>query len=63
MFGKLEAQLGADEARLARVQGFNPRVRGTCLVSGARSKGWGLVCEALFQSPCAGNMFGKRRSP
>ncbi len=42
---------------------FNPRVRGTCLVSctillmkALKTKG-----NKLFQSPCAGNMFGKFR--
>ncbi len=40
---------------------FNPRVRGTCLVSSGECA-WRVVrlCPAiLFQSPCAGNMFGK----
>ncbi len=37
--------------------GFNPRVRGTCLVSEKmRSK---VPAPSGFQSPCAGNMFGK----
>ncbi len=51
LFYKLEAQLG----------GFNPRVRGTCLVSTyGRAITW-LDLVPVFQSPCAGNMFGKRR--
>ncbi len=39
---------------------FNPRVRGTCLVSRAGDS-WGdaELDNAMFQSPCAGNMFGK----
>ncbi len=40
---------------------FNPRVRGTCLVSQCRdAQGADRdLPEQPFQSPCAGNMFGK----
>ncbi len=39
--------------------GFNPRVRGTCLVSFPLYHTHTRARVRLFQSPCAGNMFGK----
>jgi hypothetical protein len=41
-------------------RGFNPRVRGTCLVRATRRPQGVWPTRAAFQSPCAGNMFGKR---
>ncbi len=56
MFGKFST------LRLARQRaGFNPRVRGTCLVSSPLDKRTILQQSNMFQSPCAGNMFGKER--
>ncbi len=43
------------------LESFNPRVRGTCLVSYILHMPSGLLYVLMqFQSPCAGNMFGKR---
>ncbi len=39
--------------------GFNPRVRGTCLVSKPGARRLVRPRGRAFQSPCAGNMFGK----
>ncbi len=41
------------------LRGFNPRVRGTCLVSVTLPCGVKRKEGGGFQSPCAGNMFGK----
>ncbi len=60
MFGKVD--LKSAQERLNKYIGFNPRVRGTCLV---RSCNMRLTrsptsrSRRRFQSPCAGNMFGK----
>ncbi len=56
MFGKELPNLRA--RWLERQGGFNPRVRGTCLVSAAKCTR-GVCLDVAFQSPCAGNMFGK----
>ncbi len=57
MFGKKIEGSGQGVGVLGKR--FNPRVRGTCLVS-IRAP---LLCSKNlllgFQSPCAGNMFGK----
>ncbi len=53
-----------EQEKLGLLQGFNPRVRGTCLVSSfvsAALTAFHDLLVAMFQSPCAGNMFGKRR--
>ncbi len=42
-----------------RVVRFNPRVRGTCLVRTYKNVNQLLTIFTKFQSPCAGNMFGK----
>ncbi len=42
------------------LRGFNPRVRGTCLVRGfLYFPNHATPSGVAFQSPCAGNMFGK----
>ncbi len=56
MFGKLalHGEMDASQQGL----GFNPRVRGTCLVRSSCMSRKRTPCT-MFQSPCAGNMFGK----
>ncbi len=62
MFGK--SILGKPSQWRDKGEGFNPRVRGTCLVSkdvSHHSVFYGTY--ETFQSPCAGNMFGKVFEP
>ncbi len=58
MFGKRDGVVRSSAQ--ARHQGFNPRVRGTCLVRAGQPE-WPSYRALIkkFQSPCAGNMFGK----
>ncbi len=66
MFGKLKDNGKVWELEV-RVGRFNPRVRGTCLVRRGKVPAPGSVTlpcgvkKKEFQSPCAGNMFGKRK--
>ncbi len=58
MFGKA---LIPRHPALNLARGFNPRVRGTCLVRNFLEQGVDRGGGRWFQSPCAGNMFGKVR--
>ncbi len=55
MFGK---GMGLDNSLEICPQRFNPRVRGTCLVSVVYVTAL-INGTTKFQSPCAGNMFSK----
>ncbi len=57
MFGKQALPARAAQPPRGR---FNPRVRGTCLVRGRAMEALqNMMTLESFQSPCAGNMFGK----
>ncbi len=59
MFGKYGAPHAPAWDRALQGARFNPRVRGTCLVRHALSFITTMSKLWWFQSPCAGNMFGK----
>ncbi len=57
MFGKPQP-LTKISGKGSQTLSFNPRVRGTCLVSNVSANKPSKL--TLFQSPCVGNMFGKQ---